>query len=111
MSNSFMRHCKNCQDTTLHIQPSTSHVLHLLLSVITFGLWIIPWFFIAQNNASQAQCSSCGAQRGLFGTTRGGKKTTATPTPDTHVKCPDCAELVRREAKVCRHCGCKLVPQ
>jgi hypothetical protein len=33
------------------------------------------------------------------------------PTPDTHVKCPDCAELVKREAKVCKHCGCKLVPQ
>lgn len=33
------------------------------------------------------------------------------PTPDTHVKCPDCAELVLRQAKVCKHCGCKLVPQ
>jgi hypothetical protein len=32
-------------------------------------------------------------------------------TPDTHVKCPDCAELVLREAKVCKHCGCRLVPQ
>lgn len=34
-----------------------------------------------------------------------------TPTPDTHVKCPDCAELVRKEARVCKHCGCRLVPQ
>ena len=33
------------------------------------------------------------------------------PTPDTHVKCPDCAELVLREARVCRHCGCRLRPQ
>ena len=32
-------------------------------------------------------------------------------TAATHVKCPDCAELVRREAKVCKHCGCRLVPQ
>jgi len=29
----------------------------------------------------------------------------------THVKCPDCAELVRKEAKVCKHCSCKLEPQ
>jgi hypothetical protein len=35
---------------------------------------------------------------------------TAAPHPDTHVKCPDCAELVLREARVCKHCGCKLVP-
>lgn len=33
------------------------------------------------------------------------------PTPDTHVRCPDCAELVRREARKCKHCGCALVPQ
>ena len=33
------------------------------------------------------------------------------PTSATHLKCPDCAELVRREAKVCKHCGCKLIPQ
>ena len=39
-------------------------------------------------------------------------KTKATgPSPDTHVKCPDCGELVLREAKVCKHCGCKLIPQ
>lgn len=34
----------------------------------------------------------------------------AAPTPDTHVKCPDCAELVLAEARVCKHCGCRLVP-
>jgi hypothetical protein len=33
------------------------------------------------------------------------------PTRDTHVKCPDCAELVLKEAKVCKHCHCRLVPQ
>lgn len=35
----------------------------------------------------------------------------APPTPETHVKCPDCKELVRKEASKCKHCGCKLVPQ
>ena len=29
---------------------------------------------------------------------------------DTHVKCPDCAELVLADARVCKHCGCKLIP-
>lgn len=32
------------------------------------------------------------------------------PNPRTHVKCPDCAELVLAEARVCKHCGCRLVP-
>lgn len=34
-----------------------------------------------------------------------------TPSPDTHVRCPDCKELVLKEARVCKHCHCKLVPQ
>ena len=33
------------------------------------------------------------------------------PRPDTHVRCPDCKELILKEAKVCKHCGCKLVSQ
>lgn len=33
------------------------------------------------------------------------------PRPETHVRCPDCRELVLRGARVCKHCGCRLVPQ
>lgn len=33
------------------------------------------------------------------------------PTPETHVRCPECRELVLKEARVCKHCSCKLVPQ
>jgi hypothetical protein len=33
------------------------------------------------------------------------------PTPSTHLRCPDCRELVRKDARVCKHCGCKLIPQ
>ena len=39
------------------------------------------------------------------------KEKSLMPSPDTHVKCPDCKELVLKEARVCKHCGCKLVPQ
>jgi hypothetical protein len=36
--------------------------------------------------------------------------TNDTPTTSTHVTCPDCAEYVRKQARVCKHCGCKLTP-
>ena len=32
-------------------------------------------------------------------------------SPKTHVKCPDCKEFIRKEATVCKHCGCKLTAQ
>lgn len=33
----------------------TNHVLHLLLSIFTVSLWIIPWFFIAQANSKKRE--------------------------------------------------------
>ena len=30
---------------------NTSHVLHFILTIFAFGLWIIPWFLISQSNA------------------------------------------------------------
>lgn len=33
------------------------------------------------------------------------------PNPKTHIRCPDCREFVLKQANVCKHCGCKLVPQ
>lgn len=32
------------------------------------------------------------------------------PTPDTHVRCPDCREYVYKDARKCKHCGIALVP-
>lgn len=34
----------------------------------------------------------------------------AAPTAGTHVRCPDCRELVRRDARKCKHCGSALNP-
>lgn len=33
------------------------------------------------------------------------------PNPRTHIKCPDCKELVLADARKCKHCGTVLVPQ
>lgn len=32
------------------------------------------------------------------------------PREETHTRCPDCRELVRRDARKCKHCGAALVP-
>jgi hypothetical protein len=31
-------------------KKNTSHILHLILSIITGGLWIIAWLIVASNN-------------------------------------------------------------
>lgn len=33
------------------------------------------------------------------------------PSDETHVKCPHCAEYIKREAIKCKHCGEAVTPQ
>ncbi len=59
-----------------------------LLSVILSPLIGIVCAVVAKSNIQSAQ----------------------TPSPKTHIKCPDCAEWVLPEASVCKHCGHALTP-
>ena len=34
-------------------KKKTNHVLHLLLSLITFGIWILIWLIVAASNGSE----------------------------------------------------------
>lgn len=62
-----MKHCTACRANTQHLRPSTSHVLHLILALITLGLWIPVWLLVAVSNSTQGQCSQCGKRRGFLG--------------------------------------------
>ena len=56
----------NCP--TCGVQPHTrsrpNHVLHLLLTVFTFGFWLIIWLFIGLTSADGFRCASCGNTEG-----------------------------------------------
>ena len=66
-TNHVMHFCKRCARTTPHFQPATSHVLHLLMCVLTLGLWVGIWILSALANVSQKTCGTCGRVAGLFG--------------------------------------------
>lgn len=53
------RFCKCCQKQVLAIRPGTNHVLHLLLSLVTMGFWVIIWF-LASIKFGGWRCSQCG---------------------------------------------------
>ena len=101
-----LRHCDNCGRDTLHFKNTKemSWLMHIGLTIITGGLWLGFWIVttiyhgLTKPIGVAWTCSVCS-----------GKKQGA--TPDTHVRCPDCRELVLKNALVCKHCGCKLVPQ
>jgi hypothetical protein len=59
MSNMDMRFCKVCKRKTLHVGPSTSHVLHLILTVFTTGVWFPAWIFVSIRNEFSYECTQC----------------------------------------------------
>lgn len=60
MSTSITIH--SCKKTTEHVTKNKSHVLHLLLTVISFGIWIPIWVLVLFSDDSA--CSQCGKRKG-----------------------------------------------
>lgn len=60
-----MLHCRSCGRKTMHLSTKPSHLLHLFLSILTVGLWLIVWA-IAGLTAGRPACSECGTTAGLF---------------------------------------------
>lgn len=55
-------YCKTCGKQTLHTKQTPNHILHLLLSLVTLGLWLIVWLIIVvANSGKRPRCSVCGS--------------------------------------------------
>lgn len=56
-------YCEQCRDYTLVKRKGVTHILHLLLSVITFGAWILVWIFLTIFNVGGWRCQTCGSDQ------------------------------------------------
>lgn len=57
----IMYPCSVCQKQTVYIQKRINHILHLLLSVLFIGLWLIVWIGIAVFGTRTPVCTVCGS--------------------------------------------------
>ncbi len=85
----------------------TNHILHIILSIMTAGVWVVVWLFIANWNIhkrtnlekiideSKASVKDIDNQLRLI------------PNGDdiNTTECPWCAEIILQKAKICKHCG------
>lgn len=53
------KYCRKCKARTTHYVQPTSHLLHLILSVLTGGLWVPVWIIITFTNSTQTACAKC----------------------------------------------------
>lgn len=61
----LMKHCGKCNEKTLHIQEVPNYILHVLLVIITAGIWLIVWaLFVSKKDP---QCTKCGETSDFLG--------------------------------------------
>lgn len=53
------KHCAYCGEKVLAIRQGPNHVLHLLMSLVTMGLWLPIWL-LSSVIIGGWQCSRCG---------------------------------------------------
>lgn len=54
--------CKTCDKQTLVFRKGTNHLLHLLLTVFTAGIWAIVWIGSAIKFGGW-RCATCGSNK------------------------------------------------
>ena len=60
-----MLNCKACDKKTLHTRTTPNTLLHIFLSIITAGIWLIVWILFISKGAYK--CMTCGKAKSLFG--------------------------------------------
>lgn len=54
--------CQQCNKQSVVFRKGTSHILHLLLTVLTAGLWLIVWIGSAIKFGGW-RCTQCGSKQ------------------------------------------------
>lgn len=59
--------CKRCGRGTLHVVGRIDHLLHLVLTLATGGLWLLVWVALGAGAGEPPACTECGKMRGVLG--------------------------------------------
>jgi len=54
--------CEICNGSRVFVRPGTNHMLHLLLTILTAGFWLLIWIGCAVKFGGW-KCSECGTKR------------------------------------------------
>lgn len=52
--------CNHCNAQVMAQGRTPNHILHLLLSLVTFGAWIVVWIILTLASAGGYRCTKCG---------------------------------------------------
>lgn len=52
--------CNHCNSQVLAVGKTPNHILHLILTFFTSGVWAIVWIFLVIINLGGYRCTRCG---------------------------------------------------
>ena len=53
-------YCPNCKKHVMTQKNTPNHILHLFISIITFGTWVIIWLLLVLGHIGKKRCTECG---------------------------------------------------
>ena len=61
-------HCPRCRRQHLFIKREINHLLHLVLAILTGGLWLVTWMVLCVGRVMRPwRCRRCGWHKPEFG--------------------------------------------
>jgi hypothetical protein len=55
-------HCRICKKNVVIFRKGPNHILHLLLAIVTAGIWIPVWLLLSITEGNW-RCSVCGSNK------------------------------------------------
>lgn len=53
-------YCRHCNKNVMTQKNTPNHLLHLILTVLTLGVWAIVWIILMLSNIGGRRCTECG---------------------------------------------------
>ena len=54
--------CKTCDKQVMVRRPGTAHIFHFIMTIITFGFWLILWILFSIRIGGW-RCTQCGGTK------------------------------------------------
>ena len=63
----FAAHCPHCRRESIFVETRVAHRKHLLLSIVTAGIWLVPWAAMILGKLLRPyRCHACGWHKPEF---------------------------------------------
>jgi hypothetical protein len=67
--NRLHAYCSRCRHKQVFVRAANNHLLHLFLTVLTGGLWLVSWVAVCIGKSRRPwRCEHCGWHEPEFGT-------------------------------------------